>query len=141
MLTKQVPYTIMKQVSFDYFTSSLYTLSSYLQSTTSNFLFNKFEISLLSAFSSSILACIASHPGDVLLTETYKGGNKSIMNDVDKERTIFTISETIYKMDGINGFYSGFQPRLVHVASIITTQLILYDFIKQFLGLPVTGSQ
>ena len=46
----------------------------------------------------------------------------------------------IYSSHGVGGFYLGLQARLAHVASIITSQLVIYDIVKAALGLPVTGA-
>jgi solute carrier family 25 phosphate transporter 3 len=88
-------------------------------------------ISLLSAFLASILSCLSSQPGDMILTATYKNhGSKSFMK----------IISDIYKAHGVSGFFLGVQARLVHVSVIITSQLVVYDIIKQLIGLKPTGS-
>jgi len=133
MLTKQVPYTIMKQLSFDYTTRFLY---AHLSSFPIIVGYSKWEISILSAFFASIMACIASQPGDVLLTETYKGDGGSDEN----ENGLLGLVRNTYESNGIPAFFIGLKPRLLHVACIITSQLVLYDIIKQLLGLPATGS-
>jgi hypothetical protein len=58
----------------------------------------------------------------------------------DAPSGFFPIIRHIYQQHGLGGFYIGLQARLAHVASIITTQLVLYDLIKMALGLPVTGA-
>ena len=154
MLTKQVPYTIMKQLSFEYFTTFLYSIVAV--STTLSKMDLKWEISVVSAFLASILACIASQPGDLLLTETYKGReltanavsemNPDIDNETktevsdDSDGNLSKLISNVLETEGFLGFFVGLKPRLIHVASIITSQLVLYDFIKQLLGLPATGS-
>jgi solute carrier family 25 phosphate transporter 3 len=50
------------------------------------------------------------------------------------------LASGIYEEKGFGGFYAGFSARLAHVAAIVTTQLVLYDFLKQLLGLPATVS-
>lgn len=86
MLAKQVPYTMTKQVSFDVLTSLLYTAFHHLKENPSfsGYLGGfggegsgavtedvKLVITFAAAAVTSVLACIASQPGDVLLTETY----------------------------------------------------------------------
>lgn len=118
-----------KQVSFDLFAGFLYTLAlQYSLSATEV----RAEVEFLAAFLASILACIASHPGDVVLTATYKNrGSTSGFSDV---------VTNLYKRQGFSGFFSGITARFFHVGAIITSQLILYDIIKQLLGLPATGT-
>lgn len=127
MLSKQVPYTIGKQVSFDAFASLLYAAAASVSLLPADV---KLEVSFGAALLASVLACILSHPGDVILTATYKGNEKSF-NSVFSE---------IYMSRGVSGFFSGLSARFVHVGAIITSQLVLYDTVKQVLGLPATGS-
>lgn len=126
MLAKQVPYTMSKQVSFDIFSGLFYSMVS-----TANKEALKWHISIASAFLTSILACVFSQPGDMILTETYKSKDNL---------GIASIIANIYRKHGLLGFFIGLQARLAHVASIITSQLVLYDIIKLALGLQATGS-
>jgi solute carrier family 25 phosphate transporter 3 len=130
MLFKQVPYTITKQCSFDLFASSisLYAMS-YLNTWPTEEI--RFFSTVSAAFLASILACTMSQPGDVILTKKLKGGS---------EESVFDLASGIYEEKGFGGFYAGFSARLAHVAAIVTTQLVLYDFLKQLLGLPATVS-
>jgi len=130
MLAKQVPYTMAKQVSFDLFAKHLYVIAAKLNWHHPNL---QFGITLLSAFLSSILSCIFSQPGDVLLTASSHSSSDS------KKGFVETIQQ-IYNRDGLKGFYLGIRARLVHVALIITFQLVIYDMVKQLLGLAATGS-
>jgi len=128
MLSKQVPYTFAKQVSFDTFASILYAAAANANLAAAEV---KFEVSFGAALLASVLACLLSHPGDVILTGTYKGSNP---------RSFSTVVSQIYNDGGIQGFFSGLSARFLHVGAIITSQLVLYDIIKQALGLPATGS-
>ena len=129
MLSKQVPYTVAKQVSFDMFASALYgALLGYGW-------LSQAELSLVVEFGAAVLAsvvaCVASQPGDALLTETYrKGGGGGLAATVS----------TVYVDGGLQAFFRGISARFVHVGLIITFQLILYDQIKQSLGLPASGT-
>ena len=80
----------------------------------------------------SVLSCVFSQPGDVILTETYKahGGDASLT----------AISSRIYRQRGVGGFFVGLKARLAHVGGIITSQLAIYDYVKQACGLAATGS-
>jgi len=132
MLSKQVPYTVTKQLSFEMIAASLYELmstSTVLPSTQF-----KFIVSSTSAFLASILACIASNPGDVILTRTYsKGDGKS-------NESLADVAVAIYEERGVEGIFSGLSARFWHVGLIVTSQLVIYDFLKQLLGLPATGA-
>lgn len=129
MLSKQVPYTMGKQVSFDIVATFLYSVLAKRDFNGEDL---KWFVSVLSAFVASIFACISSQPGDMILTETYKGSKGS---------GFFGIIQNIYNhKGGISGFFTGTGARIVHVSSIITSQLVIYDIVKQLLGLPATGS-
>ncbi len=134
MLFKQVPYTITKQCSFDLFASSISVQAVTLLSST----WGSNDIRLLStvgaAFLASILACTTSQPGDIILTKTLKGKNANNNDDT----SIMGLASEIYNKDGLGGFYAGYSARLAHVIAIVTSQLVLYDFLKQLLGLPAT---
>lgn len=91
----------------------------------------KWVVSVCAAAAASVLACIFSQPGDVILTETYKGKTPGSFGDVVGK---------IRDRGGPSEFLVGTQARLVHVGGIITTQLVVYDIVKQLLGLPATGS-
>jgi len=144
MLSKQVPYTITKQCSFDLFASSISLQAmSYFGQSTSLSLPNE-EIRFLStvtaAFLASILACITSQPGDVILTKKLKGGGSGAEEGSSDDDSFISLAKGIYQEKGFKGFYAGFSARLFHVAAIVTSQLILYDYLKQLLGLPATAS-
>jgi solute carrier family 25 phosphate transporter 3 len=150
MLAKQVPYTFGKQVSFDVFAGFLY---AFFQSVEVDWLGDgqtKWMVSIMAAFMASIIACIFSQPGDMLLTETYrpresqkkmktKKGKQQVTDD-GLDRSFGAVSNRIYQKGGMSGFFTGTGARIVHVGMIITSQLVIYDLVKQMLGLPATGS-
>ena len=132
MLSKQVPYTMGKQVSLDIFAGILYSFLVGL-----SFVPQKeiaLEVEIGAAFMASIVACLFSHPGDVLLTATYKDNYGS-----EKTNFISTIKK-VYHDGGLSAFFRGLNARFLHVGCIITFQLVIYDQIKQALGLPASGS-
>mmetsp|Transcript_55687 Transcript_55687/g.111656 ORF Transcript_55687/g.111656 Transcript_55687/m.111656 type:complete len:318 (-) Transcript_55687:122-1075(-) len=135
MLAKQVPYTMSKQVSFDFIASFLYALEEAVRQqagecTPSTAL----AITFGSAALTSVIACITSQPGDVILTETYKAHGQG------PEARLGAVSRRIYASQGLGGFFVGLQARLAHVGGIITSQLAIYDAVKQAFGLAATGS-
>jgi solute carrier family 25 phosphate transporter 3 len=94
---------------------------------------NRITITVLSAALSSILSCISSQPGDMLL---------SLMNAQEGEqRRTRDIAKDILRSDrGIRGFFVGIKTRFIHVGVIVTLQLFLYDVVKQLCGIAATGS-
>ena len=132
MLSKQIPYTMGKQVSFDIISKVIRKIFINVlgEETVEDF---PWLVTVCSAFVTSIIACICSQPGDMILTYTYK----SEKNDA---KDIISIANRILKERGLSGFFLGLQARLAHVAFIITSQLTFYDAMKILLGLPSTGS-
>ena len=77
------------------------------------------------------VACLFSQPGDMILTETYQGPTPGRFG---------TVVTDLWNRGGPTEFFRGTQARIVHVGTIITSQLVVYDIVKQLLGLPATGS-
>mmetsp|Transcript_29857 Transcript_29857/g.60821 ORF Transcript_29857/g.60821 Transcript_29857/m.60821 type:complete len:496 (+) Transcript_29857:149-1636(+) len=129
MMFKQVPYTITKNVSFDLFTTSLYSLWREMgYAITANV---KFAIPLVSAMSAAVLSCVSSHPGDMLL---------SLVNAHEGSKRTRDFAKDIWKgRSGVGGFFVGIRPRFLHVLVIVTVQLLIYDFIKRLVGIAATG--
>ena len=124
----------------------------------------KWVVSVLAAMVASVTACLLSQPGDVILTETYDGagghghgtggggkgaaaggGGEGGGAAVVKSKGLREVSSAIYLrhhggVHGLTGFFTGLQARFVHVGLIITSQLVIYDLVKQLLGLPASGS-
>ena len=148
MLAKQVPYTLGKQVSFDVFAGMLYSFLNTMPANMISETQTKWAVSVLAAFMASIIACIFSQPGDMILTETYKkpvpvasGKGRGLTKAVAADRSsIIDVMRTIYGRGGVSSFFTGTGARIVHVGLIITSQLVIYDIVKQLLGLPATGS-
>jgi solute carrier family 25 phosphate transporter 3 len=130
MLSKQVPYTMTKQVSFDVFAGMLYSAAASLNLAAASV---KLQVEIGAAFLASILSCISSQPGDVILTDTYK------LKTVEQSDFRQVVS-SIYNEQGLGGYFVGLTARFLQVGTIITSQLVLYDIVKQLLGLPATGS-
>ena len=118
-----------KQVSFDVFAGLFYSLFDNVKNLSGETI--KWLVSISAAFLASIFACIFSQPGDMILTETYKSsGDKSFV----------TVVQDIKARNGLSTFFTGTGARILHVGMIITSQLVIYDLVKQLLGLPATGS-
>lgn len=129
MMSKQVPYTVTKNVSFDFITTLVYNaVKSTGKVLTANM---KFAIPLVSAMIASVLSCISSQPGDMLL---------SAVNAHEGDKTTRDFFRDILKEDGIAGFFRGIRARFLHVGLIVTVQLLIYDFVKRLVGIAATGS-
>ena len=132
MIYKQVPYTITKNVSFDIMTRYFYsTLQTTWQMTTIGPL-TKFVVPFFAAAAASILSCLSSQPGDVLLSLV-----NAQQHDVRRTRDI--IRDVLHSEKGWKGFYIGTKARLLHVGIVVTLQLLIYDLVKRICGIAATG--
>lgn len=130
MIYKQVPYTITKNVSFDLLTKAAYGALLVKTATASGT--TKFAIPLASAAMASVLSCVSSQPGDMLL---------SLVNAHGGSRRTHDIARAILRSDrGFRGFFVGMKTRFIHVGIIVTLQLLIYDFVKRICGIAATGS-
>jgi hypothetical protein len=76
LLMKQIPYTSVKQVSFDLIARGLYSLSARLHGESA--VPHGEVITLTSAFLTSILSCLASQPGDMVLTTMCQSSHENL---------------------------------------------------------------
>jgi solute carrier family 25 phosphate transporter 3 len=135
MAAKQVPYTIGKQVGFDLASRLVRAASAALLASAAGDAPERDWIArfapVMAALPAAVTAAVLSHPGDMVLTEYYKSsGGASVVEAL----------RGIVSRGGAAGLFVGLRARLVHVVSIIWVQLVMYDKIKVFLGLPATGS-
>jgi len=130
MIYKQVPYTITKNVSFDLFTKLAY--GTIFLNAASLSATQKVAIPLASAAMASMLSCISSQPGDMLL---------SVANANSGDRRTHDICRDIMRSErGFRGFFVGIKTRFLHVGIIVTLQLMIYDFVKRSCGIAATGT-
>ena len=130
MIMKQVPYTVTKNVSFDFITKFFYSvMRSHNMALSAS---AKFTIPFVSAVIASVLSSITSQPGDMVLSliNAHEGDQKPI----DFYR------EIVRSERGVKRFFVGFKTRLLHVGIIVTLQLLIYDYVKRLIGIPATGS-
>jgi solute carrier family 25 phosphate transporter 3 len=190
MCAKQVPYTMGKQVSFDFCCQAVRALT--LTPThrrhhrVATFLLWQvralvllacrgdearaelvdWTVPLIAALPAAVMACVLSHPGDMVLTEYYKGSGRSVWETVHdlvraRRRGLAPLLASAQshpspsghrrnshapesmswqvREGGLAALFRGIHARLIHVISIIWVQLIIYDQTKRALGLPATG--
>jgi solute carrier family 25 (mitochondrial phosphate transporter), member 3 len=128
MIMKQVPYTVTKNVSFDVFTKLFYSIMRAQGMAISAA--TAFTVPLVSASIASILSCISSQPGDMVL---------SLVNAREGDIRSREIYRDIIRVRGFRGFFVGFKTRMLHVGIIVTLQLLIYDYVKRLCGIAATG--
>jgi len=133
MLSKQVPYTMGKQVSFDLFCKAAHAILGALAFSATRKESLEGLVPLLAALPAAVLACLLSHPGDMVLTQYYRGATAG------QTTSVADTLRALYMKGGVGALFLGLQARLLHVIGILWVQLVIYDKLKQMLGLPATG--
>lgn len=85
---------------------------------------------LLSVVNKSARVQVASTGGDTSSSAASGGGGIS--------GTLAIMRESVAQL-GVVGLFRGTKARLLHVGVIVVVQLLVYDFVKECVGLPVTG--
>lgn len=130
MLFKQVPYTVTKNVSFDFMTRYAYAALQWRGSAIGPLL--KLAVPFTAAAATSILSCVTSQPGDMLLSlVNAHTGDRRRMRDI--------VHDILRSDRGIAGFFVGMKTRFLHVGIIVTLQLLIYDVVKRLCGIAATG--
>ena len=120
-----------KQVSFDLFAGLFYGLAKLLQEYFSPEVL-QWLVSVSSAFFASIVACLSSQPGDMILTSTYgtssSHGGAHSSSSVKGKKDFSSIVSQIYKQHGVGGFYLGTQvhPLNLHTQTCKNTHSLYY---------------
>jgi len=128
MMSKQVPYTVTKNVSFDILTRIAYSMLRKCGYIITRKM--KIIIPFISAIVVSVLSCISSQPGDLLL---------SLVNAKEGNARTRDFARDIIKEHGVKGFFVEMNTRFLHVGMIVTVQLTIYDFVKRLCGITATG--
>ncbi|WWD15912.1 hypothetical protein CI109_100336 [Kwoniella shandongensis] len=125
ILAKQVPYAIGQFTVNERCTEFIYNqmtpeTKANLSATSS------FGITLGSGIVAGFAAAILSHPADTLLSQINKGhGPKGSM--------VYRLV-TLGKEAGVKGLFAGLGPRMIMTAGLVSSQFIMYGYIKQALG-------
>ena len=127
IMTKMVPGTMSQLASYEFFTRTAYaTATSFgVQADTTN----RFAISTVCAVLAGVISTLTSQPGDTVLSEMNKAGGQG--------QTIMSVLEGL---ESPQELFRGVKARLIHLLALITTQLVIYDYAKQIVGLAATGA-
>jgi predicted transcriptional regulator YheO len=89
----------------------------------------------------ALLSSLASQPGDTLLSAVNKQTRARVVqsqNDSPSNiNTVQIMKESIMEL-GLTGLFTGTKARLLHVGVIVVVQLVVYDYIKQLCGIPLS---
>jgi len=125
ILCKQVPYAIGQFTVNERCTELIYNQMTPEQKESLSPVAN-FGITLSSGIVAGFAAAILSHPADTLLSQINKGhGPKGSMVN----RLLILGKEA-----GVKGLFAGLGPRMIMTAGLVSSQFIMYGYIKQALG-------
>ena len=112
MMSKQIPHTVTKHVSFDVITNAAYgfAVSRGIQLDATNKLVNP----IISAYLRSVLLRISSHPDDMLL---------SVVNAHQGDRKTHEFAKEIWLRDGLRGISVGIAPQFLYVGAYSQTRM------------------
>ncbi|ORC90442.1 putative mitochondrial carrier protein [Trypanosoma theileri] len=128
---RQVPYTMVKFISFESISQQLYVLFvSTPRSATPKSV--QLLISLLAGVLAGVLCAIVSHPADTIVSKLNQRGDTT---GSASKNTFFYIMRDI----GWYGLWKGIGPRILMVGALTAMQWMLYDTFKVLVGLPTTG--
>lgn len=145
---RQVPYTVTSLLTYEQLTSVLYhTLAP--DAPPAAFI----GVRVASAAGAAFIGAITSQPGDTLLTiinsrtgdSHAKNGSKSssdIVQRVAQAEAARARGASLVELASIlkfNGLFLGLRARFPHVLSIVLVQLVVYDSVRELLGLSATG--
>ena len=117
-LLRTIVFTIVKFTVFDYFLDLAQYLFPSLPLSTNE---ASFQLSLVKGAVAGILATFLSQPLDVILTKLSQNNKKTSFPAAARE---------VFETNGLGGFFIGVPLRAFTAASIISTQFLLYDYIK-----------
>jgi solute carrier family 25 phosphate transporter 3 len=87
-----------------------------------------FGITLTSGIIAGFAAAILSHPADTLLSQINKGHGP--------EGSQVSRLVALAKQAGFRGLFAGLGPRMIMTAGLVSSQFIMYGWIKKALGAP-----
>ncbi|KIK07941.1 hypothetical protein K443DRAFT_672823 [Laccaria amethystina LaAM-08-1] len=128
ILCKQIPYAIGQFTVNEYCHEIVYrTMTEDMKNRLSGSA--KFSLDLGSGIIAGFAAAILSHPADTLLSQINKGhGPTGFM---------FHRLSVLAREAGFRGLFVGLGPRMIMTAGLVSSQFLMYGYIKTALGAPL----
>ncbi|KAH9578211.1 Mitochondrial substrate/solute carrier [Trypanosoma melophagium] len=128
---RQVPYTVVKFMSFESISQQLYVLFVKTpRNTTPKSV--QLLISLTAGVLAGVLCAIVSHPADTIVSKLNQRADTT--SNASKNTLTFILGDL-----GWRGLWKGIGPRILMVGALTAMQWMLYDTFKVLVGLPTTG--
>lgn len=160
VLAKQVPYTVTKLVTFDVLSrAAKRAVSQYFGGGAGGRGSGDVGagrigvgVNMACAVVAGALSSLASQPGDSLLSALHSEGRSSSTSrrdrsgesrglkhgrkhKRDKQESVVRAMVRIARKAGILGLFRGAGARMMHVTSIVTVQLLIYQYVKELVGI------
>ena len=90
------------------------------------------QVTFAAAIVAALIGAVVSQPGDTLLTMLNQRTRTEIsIKSWDTEMDPIALMAETARDLGIRGLFAGFRARLLHVMTIVVSQLLIYDAVKQ----------
>jgi len=128
--SRQVPYTIVKFVAFEWFVQFFYDniftkgKENYSKPT-------QLSVTFASGYLAGIFCAIVSHPADTMVSKLYSQGKS--------EGSTGSKIAAIYKEIGFKGLWAGLVTRIIMIGTLTGLQWWIYDSFKTAVGLQTSG--
>jgi len=132
---RQVPYTVIKFVSFERIAEAIYKMLPKPKSQMSKT--EQLGVVFTAGYLAGILCGAVSHPADTMVSKINKV--KSSGGVGEKMRLIYYGDKTTPGI-GFKGLWAGFGPRVVMIGTLTGLQWFIYGTFKGALGLPTPGA-
>ena len=118
---RQVPYTVIKFLSFERIATTLYSYSPITKEDMSRT--QQLAVVFTAGYLAGVLCGLVSHPADVLVSHLYKGAEET-----DRKGLIARCREIVYGKQGqggigMRGLWAGLMPRLFMVGTLTGLQV------------------
>jgi solute carrier family 25 phosphate transporter 3 len=127
---RQVPYTIVKFVAFEWFVQLFYD-NIFTKGKENYGKGTQLGITFASGYLAGIFCAIISHPADTILSKLVAKGNQP--------GSIGTKVGIIYNEIGFKGLWAGLFTRIIMIGTLTGLQWWIYDSFKTAVGLQTTG--
>lgn len=128
--SRQVPYTIVKFVAFEWFVQFFYD-NVFTKGKENYSKLQQLSVTFASGYLAGIFCAIVSHPADTMVSKIYSKSNDP--------GTIGEKVGRIYKEIGFKGLWGGLVTRIIMIGTLTGLQWWIYDSFKAAVGLATTG--
>ena len=129
LVLRQVPYTMMKFLSFERLASLLYSLHP----TPKHRMTAAQQLSVVftAGYAAGVVCALVSQPADVLFTRLVKAA--------ERREPLLPLCRRIVREEGWRGLMRGLGPRVVMIGTLTGLQWLIYGAVRAAVGLSTPG--